>query len=351
MTRVRAPSPGKSPGADDAQRRASDPEASVWVSANAGSGKTHALTTRVARLLLAGNAPERILCLTFTKAAAAEMSARLYKRLGDWAMMDDKALAAEIRGIEGDPPDAAMLKDARKLFARAIETPGGLKIQTIHAFCERLLGRFPLEAGVPPHFDILDERAATELMAEVRDAVLRRAGTEEGTALSAALVHVVARVDELAFGNLLKEITTQRGNFSELMKGLGGLEGIRAALRHALSVGPDETVEGLRAAIADLPEAEMRAAQWHFQVAPKPMSNARKYSSAISRHPKPHRYPRRLSFRLPDAEERTAQKPDDGKARRAHPQVAESYTRSNSEFWAFTAGCAPLRLPKRRRRS
>ncbi|MBX3493878.1 MAG: double-strand break repair helicase AddA [Parvibaculum sp.] len=260
MTKARAPSPGKSPGADDAQRRASDPEASVWVSANAGSGKTHALTTRVARLLLAGNAPERILCLTFTKAAAAEMSARLYKRLGDWAMMDDKALAAEIRGIEGDPPDAAMLKDARKLFARAIETPGGLKIQTIHAFCERLLGRFPLEAGVPPHFDILDERAATELMAEVRDAVLRRAGTEEGTALSAALVHVVARVDELAFGNLLKEITTQRGNFSELMKGLGGLEGIRAALRHALSVGPDETVEGLRAAIADLPEAEMRAA-------------------------------------------------------------------------------------------
>ncbi len=260
MTKARAQSPGKSSGADDAQRRASDPEASVWVSANAGSGKTHALTTRVARLLLVGNAPERILCLTFTKAAAAEMSARLYKRLGDWAMMDDRALAAEILGIEGKAPDAAMLREARKLFARAIETPGGLKIQTIHAFCERLLGRFPLEAGVPPHFDILDERAATELMADVRDAVLRRAGREEGTALSAALAHVVARVDELAFGNLLKEITSQRGNFSELMEGFGGLDGIRAALRHALSVGPDETVEGLRAAIASLPEAAMRSA-------------------------------------------------------------------------------------------
>lgn len=250
----------KSHGADDAQRRASDPEASVWVSANAGSGKTHALTTRVARLLLAGNAPERILCLTFTKAAAAEMSARLYKRLGDWAMMTDKALADEIQGLEGSAPDAAMLKEARKLFARAIETPGGLKIQTIHAFCERLLGRFPLEAGVPPHFDILDERSADELMAEVRDAVLRRAGAEQGTALSAALAHVVARVDELAFGNLLKEITTQRGNFTELMEGLGGLDGIRAALRLALSVDADETVEGLRAAIARLPEAAMRVA-------------------------------------------------------------------------------------------
>ncbi len=250
----------KSHGADDAQRRASDPEASVWVSANAGSGKTHALTTRVARLLLAGNAPERILCLTFTKAAAAEMSSRLYKRLGDWAMMTDKALAAEIQGLEGVAPDAAMLKEARKLFARAIETPGGLKIQTIHAFCERLLGRFPLEAGVPPHFDILDERSADELMAEVRDAVLRRAGAEQGTALSAALSHVVARVDELAFGNLLKEITTQRGNFAELMEGLDGLDGIRAALRLALSVEADETVEGLRAAIASLPEAGMRAA-------------------------------------------------------------------------------------------
>ncbi|WP_333665978.1 UvrD-helicase domain-containing protein, partial [Parvibaculum sp.] len=74
---------------DEAQRRASHPETSVWVSANAGSGKTHALTTRVARLLLAGTEPERILCLTFTKAAAAEMSARLYKRLGGWATMAD----------------------------------------------------------------------------------------------------------------------------------------------------------------------------------------------------------------------------------------------------------------------
>ncbi|HCX69536.1 MAG TPA: double-strand break repair helicase AddA, partial [Rhodobiaceae bacterium] len=137
----------KASGTDDAQRRASHPQTSVWVSANAGSGKTHALTTRVARLLLAGTDPQRILCLTFTKAAAAEMAGRLYKRLGGWATMPDAELAVELESIEGRAPDKTMLENARKLFARAIETPGGLKIQTIHAFCERLLGRFPLEAG------------------------------------------------------------------------------------------------------------------------------------------------------------------------------------------------------------
>ena len=164
---------------DDQQRKATDPLASVWVSANAGSGKTHALTTRVARLLLSGTAPERILCLTFTKAAAAEMSSRLYKRLGGWAMEEDGELAAIIEDMDGRAPDTAKLATARKLFARAIETPGGLKIQTIHAFCESVLGRFPLEADVPPHFDILDERSAAELMEEVRDQVLFTAQEDE----------------------------------------------------------------------------------------------------------------------------------------------------------------------------
>lgn len=252
--------PKKSSGTDDAQRRASHPETSVWVSANAGSGKTHALTTRVARLLLAGTDPQRILCLTFTKAAAAEMSARLYKRLGGWAMMTDEALGDEIRDVEGRAPDADKLKVARKLFARAIETPGGLKIQTIHAFCERLLGRFPLEAGVPPHFEILDERSAQELMAEVRDTVLRRAGTEGETELGRALSHVVSRVDELAFGKLLKEVTDQRGNFAKMMDRFGGLAGIHAAIRIALSVAPHETADGLRNEMAALPEAAMLAA-------------------------------------------------------------------------------------------
>lgn len=245
---------------DEAQRRASHPETSVWVSANAGSGKTHALTTRVARLLLAGTAPERILCLTFTKAAAAEMSSRLYARLGGWATMEDGELDAAIADIECRKPDAAKRAIARRLFARAVETPGGLKIQTIHAFCERLLGRFPLEADVPPRFDILDERSAQELMADVRDTVLREAMADTSSPLGRALLHVVSRVDELSFGKLIAEVTGQRGNFQKMLARFGGLDGICAAIRAALSVAADEGTEAVLRDIVSFPEADMRHA-------------------------------------------------------------------------------------------
>ncbi|MRX49837.1 double-strand break repair helicase AddA [Paracoccus sp. S-4012] len=152
----------------DATRRqieAAAPDRSTWLTANAGSGKTKVLTDRVARLLLRGTAPERILCLTYTKAAAAEMQNRLLQRLGGWAMLPDAELRealAEI-GAEGDGDLAA----ARRLFARAIETPGGLKVQTIHAFCAGVLRRFPLEAGVPVGFTELDDRTAAQLRAEI----------------------------------------------------------------------------------------------------------------------------------------------------------------------------------------
>ncbi len=155
--------------ATKAQIAAAWPARSAWVSANAGSGKTRVLTNRVARLLLGGTAPGRILCLTFTKAAAAEMQNRLFKQLGEWAMMPDVPLREALAALgEDNLPDSQLLH-ARSLFARALETPGGLKIQTIHAFCESLLHRFPLEAQVSPDFELLDERAATALRAEVLD--------------------------------------------------------------------------------------------------------------------------------------------------------------------------------------
>ncbi|MBX3505423.1 MAG: double-strand break repair helicase AddA [Parvibaculum sp.] len=245
---------------DEAQRRASHPATSVWVSANAGSGKTHALTTRVTRLLLAGTAPERILCLTFTKAAAAEMSSRLYARLGQWATMADGELDAAIADIDGKVPDTEMRAAARRLFARAVETPGGLKIQTIHAFCERLLGRFPLEAGVPPQFEILDERGAAELMADIRDEVLRDAMADTASPLGQALLHIVSRVDELSFGKLIGEITGNRGNFAKMLARFDGLKGIHKAIRAALSVGEGESAAALRAEIVSLPDGNMRHA-------------------------------------------------------------------------------------------
>jgi ATP-dependent helicase/nuclease subunit A len=149
------------------QIAAADPARTTWLTANAGSGKTRVLTDRVARLLLAGTAPERILCLTYTKAAATEMQNRLLKRLGQWAMLPEPDLRAELAQLgEGGDPDLA---EARRLFARAIETPGGLKVQTIHSFCASLLRRFPLEANVPMGFTEMDDRSARALRAQILD--------------------------------------------------------------------------------------------------------------------------------------------------------------------------------------
>ncbi len=234
--------------ADDQQLRASNPQASVWVSANAGAGKTHALTTRVTRLLLVGTEPERILCLTYTKAAAAEMSSRLYQRLGDWAMEEDETLALAIANIEGPLPDKAKLVRARRLFARAIETPGGLKIQTIHAFCQSLLGRFPLEAEVPPNFNVLDDRGAAELLANVREHVLELARDDAESPLGRALSFVVGRIDETTFDKLMGEITGKRAAFGRLLTEHGSVEKIVEALRDELGVLPGDTTESAKAA-------------------------------------------------------------------------------------------------------
>jgi ATP-dependent helicase/nuclease subunit A len=159
--------------ATQAQHRAAAPRESSWVSANAGSGKTRVLTDRVARLMLAGTDPRKILCLTYTKAAAAEMQNRLFKTLGEWAMLGDDAVRRALGRLGEDVSalTAEQLNQARRLFARGLETPGGLKIQTIHAFCDALLRRFPLEAGVAPSFQMLDDRAAAALREEVLDAL------------------------------------------------------------------------------------------------------------------------------------------------------------------------------------
>nr|WP_018632072.1 double-strand break repair helicase AddA [Neomegalonema perideroedes] len=148
---------------EKAQRAAADPQSSVWVSANAGSGKTRVLVDRVARLLLAGARPQKILCLTYTRAAAAEMQDRLFKTLGGWALMEEAALReALVRLGEGGRD----LAEARRLFARALETPGGLRLQTIHGFCESVLRRFPVEAELSPRFAVMPEEEGETLRRE-----------------------------------------------------------------------------------------------------------------------------------------------------------------------------------------
>jgi ATP-dependent helicase/nuclease subunit A len=170
---------------------ASSPRASAWVSANAGSGKTYVLTARVIRLLLDGTPPGRLLCLTYTRAAAAEMRARVFERLGGWALMDQAKLVADITALDGETPDDVRLSRARQLFATALETPGGLKIQTIHAFCEKLVGRFPVEADAPVPFQVLTDIDAAEMKAEARMEALERLGAEGRDALMNALAPVL----------------------------------------------------------------------------------------------------------------------------------------------------------------
>ena len=146
-----------------AQARAASPDAHVWLSASAGTGKTHVLTARVFRLLLQGVRPENILCLTFTKAGAAEMADRIHDRLAAWVQMEEGELFEDLEALHEDSGPEARDR-ARRLFAEVLEsTGGGLRIQTIHGFCQQLLTAFPLEADLPPGFRPLDQREQAAL--------------------------------------------------------------------------------------------------------------------------------------------------------------------------------------------
>ncbi len=167
-------SPVAYPTAHLAQLAASDPHASAFVSAHAGTGKTKLLIDRLLRLMLAGADPARILCLTYTKAAAAEMAIRLQTRLGSWVALPDAALDTELADLEVVAAEASR-RAARALFARVLDLPGGMRIGTIHAFCQSLLKRFPLEARISPHFQLVDESDARAALEQAREAALARA--------------------------------------------------------------------------------------------------------------------------------------------------------------------------------
>jgi ATP-dependent helicase/nuclease subunit A len=223
-----------------AQRDAADAASSVWVAASAGTGKTKVLTDRVLALMLQGSPPSRILCLTFTRAAAAEMAIRLNERLSFWTVAGDGALAQDLQSLLGRMPDADLLKQARRLFARVLDAPGGMKIETIHAFCQSLLRRFPLEAEVAPHFELMDERNATEALAEARDEMLSRARTGD-PALKDALALVTRHAGELTFGELLGALVAERSRVARSLA--GGLESFRDLVSRLCGTTPEATPE------------------------------------------------------------------------------------------------------------
>ncbi len=234
-------------GAEAAQRRAADPAASAWVDASAGSGKTKVLVDRVLRLLLGGTAPQRILCLTFTTAAAAEMANRLHARLAVWAVAEEAELEGELETLLGAAPAPAASDSARRLLARVLDAPGGMPIMTLHAFCQSLLRRFPLEAGVPPWFEVLDEREARETM----DAVQRAAIAAPGEALRDALGAVVRYVHETRVTDLLGELAGERARLRRAICDAGGLDALIQRTREAIGIAPGTAPEDIvRAACA-----------------------------------------------------------------------------------------------------
>ncbi len=245
------------------QAAAADPGTSAWVSANAGTGKTHVLTMRVLRLLLAGTSPERILALTYTKAAAAEMSKRVFARLAEWVTMPDAELKAKLAELLERSPTGPEMQRARQLFAIAIETPGGLKVQTIHAFCERLLQRFPLEAGVPPGFAILDEHERSELLAEAADAMLAEASAAPGTPLAGALQTAVAYATDVNFDQLLSGALREQEWLAAAVRldddGDDTFLEAEKIYRKAIGLGPDARMADIDVQLAALlTDAELR---------------------------------------------------------------------------------------------
>jgi ATP-dependent helicase/nuclease subunit A len=247
------------------QIEASNPQVSAWVAANAGSGKTHVLAQRVIRLLLDGCPPSRILCLTFTKAAAANMAKRVFDTLAHWTSLDDAALDAALARTGAAGGDAVRRAHARRLFAAALETPGGLKVQTIHAFCTRLLHQFPFEANVAARFTVLEERAEAELIDKLRlDVLMEAAAAPEGP-LGRALAAAITVAADQTFANLVREAIRERDKVTAWIAHSGSVERAIADLSVALDIDPADTTEAVETEILQSPF--LPASQWPAMMA------------------------------------------------------------------------------------
>jgi ATP-dependent helicase/nuclease subunit A len=227
------------------QVEAADPDVSAFVSANAGSGKTYVLAQRVINLLLRGVDPAKILCITFTKTAAANMANEVFKRLAGWTALGDAELDRQIELSTGRKPDASQRARARRLFASALETPGGLKVQTIHAFCTRLLHQFPFEANVAARFTVLDDAATTQLLDQLTLAVLLQASAQPDGTLGQALATAIVVAADQTFKDVIGDAIRERDALDGWIKRAGGVDKALAELSRTLGVAPDETRETL----------------------------------------------------------------------------------------------------------
>ncbi len=233
------------PGMTYDQARATHPKISAWVGASAGTGKTHVLTARVLRLMLTGTPPENIVCLTFTKAAAAEMKNRIFVELGRWTTLSDGELTGEIAARVDEQADEKMLARARQLFALVLDLSGGLQIQTFHSFCQALLGRFPLEADMSPGFEGIDEAEANELMQSAKDKMLAATRAPLALELQQALDVVAALVTERTFDEVVDRLSFEAPLLKRAVRACGGTAGLLAELYRRLGATVGETVHDI----------------------------------------------------------------------------------------------------------
>lgn len=253
--------------ADQQQMKASNPAVSSFVAASAGSGKTKLLTDRLLRLMLAGNAPERILCLTYTKAAAAEMRIRLNRRLGEWVTMPQEELKQTLSTLS-IKTDAETLKRARQLFADVLDLPGGMRIETIHAFCQSLLRRFPLEAQLSPHFAIADDEEATQRLREAREHILANPAMRE------SIFTLAAEIDEILFAKTSGEFTAAVDP-DFLQK---DLPSVKQSLREILGLEDEEEEDFLKAFVS--PPREIILLDYLRDVAEKGTPTGQKWAQS-----------------------------------------------------------------------
>lgn len=225
------------------QNKASDPKISVWVEASAGTGKTKVLTDRVLRLFLDGVHPAEILCLTYTKAAAVEMSGRIAKRLAGWAVADEERLYAELSDLLSEPCSAKIMNRARTLFALSLDVVGGIKIQTIHSFCQEILKRFPLEAGIPPYFDVMDERSASEILNNVSKELILKIDSDPDSQTAQAAAYLTRHIREFKFSELMQELVENRSKLLSVLSCYNGFEDFLKALRERLNISKLQTEE------------------------------------------------------------------------------------------------------------
>ncbi|MBP5614976.1 MAG: double-strand break repair helicase AddA, partial [Alphaproteobacteria bacterium] len=247
MTTVEQQKKERSALAQRQQQSASDPKHSVWVEASAGTGKTKVLSDRVFRLLLKGVEASKILCLTYTKAAAVEMKSRIYDKLSKWVALDDAQLLKELYELDDTCNFASdeMLSKARTLFAATLDAPMPIKIETIHAFCEEILKKFPLEAGISPYFEVMDERATSEALDGIIHRILSKMDDFDLPTIKESVLFLISHVSEFNFGQLLASLAVQRNHLMQIFAEFDTQEAFLAHLRQKLDLKPSDTAESV----------------------------------------------------------------------------------------------------------